>query len=33
MQTVLLKGNDISPEKAIRCLEIALMNAKCQTRG
>jgi hypothetical protein len=33
MQTMLLKGNDILPETAVRCLEIALMNAKCQTRG
>jgi hypothetical protein len=33
MQTVLLKGTDITPETAVRCLEIALMNAKCQTRG
>jgi hypothetical protein len=33
MQGVLLKGNEITPETAIRCLEIALMNAKCQTRG
>jgi hypothetical protein len=33
MQTTLLKGNDVLPETAVRCLEIALMNAKCQTRG
>ena len=33
MQTILLRGDDISPETAIRCLEIALMNARCQTRG
>ncbi|CAF3709748.1 unnamed protein product [Adineta steineri] len=33
LQALLLKGSDISPETAIRCLEITLMNAKCQTRG
>ncbi|CAF1405575.1 unnamed protein product [Rotaria sordida] len=33
MQEILIKGNEISPEIAIRCLEVALMNAKCQTRG
>ncbi|CAF4826662.1 unnamed protein product, partial [Rotaria sp. Silwood1] len=33
MQEILVKGNDIIPETAIRCLEVALMNAKCQTRG
>lgn len=33
MQEVLIKGNDILPETAVRCLEVALMNAKCQTRG
>ncbi|CAF1144837.1 unnamed protein product [Adineta ricciae] len=30
---LLLKGGEISPETAIRCLEMMLMNAKCQTRG
>ncbi|CAF4672521.1 unnamed protein product, partial [Rotaria magnacalcarata] len=33
MQEVLIKGKDILPETAVRCLEVALMNAKCQTRG
>ncbi|CAF0983872.1 unnamed protein product, partial [Didymodactylos carnosus] len=33
MQTTLLAGNDIIPEIAIQCLEIALMDVKCQTRG
>ncbi|CAF2709566.1 unnamed protein product [Rotaria sp. Silwood2] len=33
MQQVLVKGNEIGPETAIRCLEVALMNTKCETRG
>ncbi|UJR31514.1 hypothetical protein I4U23_019003 [Adineta vaga] len=33
LHALLLKGSEISPETAIRCLEIILMNAQCQTRG
>lgn len=33
LQNLLLKGQEVPAETAVRCLEIILMNAKCQTRG